>query len=30
MPPFGKLLSEEDIREIVNYIFDAEAGLSGR
>jgi mono/diheme cytochrome c family protein len=30
MPPYGKLLSEEDIRDIVNYIFDADAGLSGR
>ena len=30
MPPFGKLLSEEDIRDIVSYIFDAEAGLSDR
>lgn len=28
MPPFGKLLSEEDIRDIVNYIFDDETGLS--
>ena len=28
MPQFGKLLSEEDIRDIVNYIFDAETGLS--
>lgn len=28
MPQFGKLLSEEDIRDIVNYIFDDETGLS--
>ncbi len=28
MPPFGKLLPEEDIRDIVNYIFDSETGLS--
>ena len=28
MPPFGKLLPEEDIRDIVNYIFDKETGLS--
>ncbi len=28
MPPFGKLLSEEDIRDIVNYIFDDKTGLS--
>jgi mono/diheme cytochrome c family protein len=28
MPPFGKLLSEEDIRDIVNYIFDDSTGLS--
>ena len=28
MPPWGKLLSEEDIRGIVNYIFDDETGLS--
>jgi mono/diheme cytochrome c family protein len=28
MPPFGKLLPEEDIRDIVNYIFDSESGLS--
>ncbi len=27
MPAFGKLLSEEDIRDIVNYIFDDETGL---
>ncbi|MDA1279281.1 MAG: cytochrome c [Chloroflexi bacterium] len=28
MPSFGKLLSEEDIRDIVNYIFDESTGLS--
>lgn len=28
MPAFSKLLSEEDIRDIVNYIFDDRAGLS--
>lgn len=28
MPAFGKLLSEEDIRDIVNYIFDTTTGLS--
>tara|TARA_Y100000758_G_scaffold275678_1_gene220149 strand:- start:940 stop:1536 length:597 start_codon:yes stop_codon:yes gene_type:complete len=28
MPEFGKLLPEEDIRDIVNYIFDKETGLS--
>ena len=28
MPAFGKLLSEEDIRDIVNYIFDDSTGLS--
>jgi mono/diheme cytochrome c family protein len=28
MPSFGKLLAEEDIRDIVNYIFDTETGLS--
>ena len=28
MPAFGKLLSEEDIRDIVNYIFDDQTGLS--
>ncbi len=28
MPAFGKLLPEEDIRDIVNYIFDDETGLS--
>jgi mono/diheme cytochrome c family protein len=27
MPSFGKLLPEEDIRDIVNYIFDTENGL---
>ncbi len=27
MPSFGKLLPEEDIRDIVNYIFDSETGL---
>ena len=28
MPAFGKLLPEEDIRDIVNYIFDDQTGLS--
>ena len=28
MPEFGKLLAEEDIRDIVNYIFDENTGLS--
>ena len=28
MPSFGKLLPEEDIRDIVNYIFDDQNGLS--
>ncbi|MBT3994798.1 MAG: cytochrome c [Chloroflexi bacterium] len=28
MPSFGKLLAEEDIRDIVNYIFDDTTGLS--
>ncbi|MBT4125890.1 MAG: hypothetical protein HOE43_05790 [Chloroflexi bacterium] len=28
MPSFGKLLPEEDIRDIVNYIFDDTTGLS--
>jgi len=28
MPEFGKLLAEEDIRDIVNYIFDDTTGLS--
>jgi|TARA_B110000438_G_scaffold209176_1_gene201040 mono/diheme cytochrome c family protein len=28
MPAFGKLLAEEDIRDIVNYIFDDTTGLS--
>ena len=28
MPKFGKLLAEEDIRDIVNYIFDDSTGLS--
>ena len=28
MPEFGKLLAEEDIRDIVNYIFDDSTGLS--
>ncbi len=28
MPAFGKLLPEEDIRDIVNYIFDDTTGLS--
>ena len=28
MPAFGKLLAEEDIRDIVNYIFDDQTGLS--
>ena len=28
MPEFGKLLTEEDIRDIVNYIFDDTTGLS--
>lgn len=28
MPSFGKLLPEEDIRDIVNYIFDDSTGLS--
>ena len=28
MPAFGKLLPEEDIRDIVNYIFDDQNGLS--
>ena len=28
MPSFGKLLLEEDIRDIVNYIFDDTSGLS--
>jgi mono/diheme cytochrome c family protein len=28
MPSFGKLLAEEDIRDIVNYIFDDSTGLS--
>ena len=28
MPSFGKLLPEEDIRDIVNYIFDDQTGLS--
>ena len=28
MPVFGKLLAEEDIRDIVNYIFDDTTGLS--
>ena len=28
MPEFGKLLAEEDIRDIVNYIFDNSTGLS--
>ncbi len=28
MPAFGKLLPEEDIRDIVNYIFDDATGLS--
>ena len=28
MPAFGKLLAEEDIRDIVNYIFDDQNGLS--
>ena len=28
MPSFGKLLPEEDIRDIVNYIFDENTGLS--
>ena len=28
MPPFGKLMSEEDIRDVVNYIFDDSSGLS--
>jgi mono/diheme cytochrome c family protein len=28
MPAFSKLLPEEDIRDIVNYIFDDTAGLS--
>jgi mono/diheme cytochrome c family protein len=28
MPEFGKLLPEEDIRDIVNYIFDENTGLS--
>ena len=28
MPAFGKLLSEEDIRDIVNYVFDDKTGLS--
>lgn len=27
MPPFGKLLSEEDIWEIVSYLFDEQTGL---
>tara|TARA_B100001971_G_C17898763_1_gene386884 strand:- start:85 stop:612 length:528 start_codon:yes stop_codon:yes gene_type:complete len=28
MPSFGKLLSEENIRDVINYIFDDETGLS--
>ena len=28
MPEFGKILAEEDIRDIVNYIFDDSTGLS--
>jgi len=28
MPAYGKLLAEEDIRDIVNYIFDDQTGLS--
>ncbi len=28
MPSYGKLLPEEDIRDIVNYIFDENTGLS--
>jgi mono/diheme cytochrome c family protein len=28
MPEYGKLLAEEDIRDIVNYIFDDTTGLS--
>jgi mono/diheme cytochrome c family protein len=27
MPPFGKLLSEEDIWEIISYLFDEQTGL---
>lgn len=28
MPAFGKLMSEEDIRDIINYIYDEQTGIT--
>jgi mono/diheme cytochrome c family protein len=30
MPRFGALLSEEDIRDIVNYLFDKQNGIAAK